>query len=105
MQIKRKTDILSIPFFIKADNDNTLYVLRHIAFSVNDLEEYFVVQLPQRFLDNLKSSAFVMAAKIFDILQHKRFRTLCFQDTAYIKEKRSLGLVLKTGSTPQTVFL
>ena len=105
MQIKRKTDILSVPFFIKADNDNTLSVLRHIAFSVNDLEEYFVVQLPQRFLDNLKSSAFVMTAKIFDILQHKCFRTLCFQDAAYIKEKCSLGLVLKPGSTPQAVFL
>ena len=105
MQIKRKTDILSIPFFIKADNDNTLSVLRYIAFSVNDLEEYLVIQLPQRFLDNLKSSAFVMTAKIFDILQHKCFWTLCFQDTAYIKEKGPLCLVLKSGSTSQAVFL
>ena len=52
----------------------------------------------------MKCSPIVMTAKIFNIFQHKCFRTLFFQNSTNIKKQSSLCFICKSSFSTHTVF-
>ena len=79
-------------------------MLRHIILAINHLVEYIVIQFMQGLCNNSKCVSFVMAAEVFHILEKKSLRPFFLQNTANVKEKCSLCLILESGCSAQTLF-
>ena len=69
---------MAIAFSIKSNNQNTLSVLRYKILPIEYLKKDFIIKFFKGFTINLKGTALIMAAQIFNVFKHKGLWPLCF---------------------------